>query len=97
MTLDKNDLIQIREIVREEVHDQISKDVPKIVHDQIIAEVPLIVKSAIQVEILPIKQKIEQIWDSLNEDLISNLTMIEELSKKIKELDARIKKLELSK
>ncbi|KKQ18825.1 MAG: hypothetical protein US31_C0001G0012 [Berkelbacteria bacterium GW2011_GWA1_36_9] len=89
MTLDKNDLKQIREIVREEVREVVREEV----HDQIITEVPPIIEA----KILPLKQKIDQIWDSLNEDLISNLTMIEKLSKKVKEMDSRIKKLELSK
>lgn len=93
MALEKNDLKQIREIVREEVRGIVRDEV----HDQINAEVPPIVKSAIQTEVLPLKQKVDQIWNALNEDLISNLTMIEELTKKVKSLEARIKKLELAK
>ena len=85
MALNKNDLKQIREVVREEVRDQIN------------AEVPPIVKAIVGAEILPIKQKVDQIWNALNDDLVANLTMIEKLSKKIKELEARVKKLEVAK
>ncbi len=89
MVLEKNDLKQIREIVREEVREIVREEI----HDQIITEVPPIVEA----KVLPLKQKIDQIWNALNEDLIGNLTMIEQLTKKVKSLEARIKKLELAK
>ena len=76
MVLEKNDLKQIREIVREEVREIVREEI----HDQIITEVPPIVEA----KVLPLKQKIDQIWNALNEDLIGNLTMIEQLTKKVK-------------
>ncbi|HLB95429.1 MAG TPA: hypothetical protein VJK26_00800 [Patescibacteria group bacterium] len=55
MALDKNDLKRIRNIVREEVYDQITTEVPPIV----------------EAKTFPIKQKVEQIWNSPNEDLMT--------------------------
>lgn len=89
MVLDKSDLKQIRTIVRGEVREIVREEV----HDQITTEVPPIIES----KVLPIRQKVEQIWSSINEDLVSNLTMIEQLTKKIKELETRVKRLEVVK
>ena len=69
------------------------KQIREIVREEINAEVPAIVEA----KIYPLREKIEQIWNSINEDLVANLTMIEKLSKKVNKLEERIRQLELAK
>lgn len=99
MSLTNNDLNSIRKIVRDEVHDQICAEVPKIVHDQITMDVSPIVEGKIyplKSDIRIIREKLEQIWKSESEDIIATTGIIDKLKKEIDELKLRVKKLELS-
>ena len=85
MALEKNDLKQIREIVREETHDQINAEVPSIVEGKIF---PL------REEIKALRKKIEQVWKSESEDVVATVKDVEKHQKEIDKIKIRIKSLE---
>jgi len=81
MGLDKKDLEQISEVIKQRIYTDISPLIDNKLYD---------LKSDVKI----IRQKLEQIWESESEDIEATTNLIEKMAKEMKKLENRISKLE---